>query len=68
MYIGSITNEAGSSVYSASASAGKEHSKESMPMIYRSAVSIARRLQDPMMEMIKMPPGSIGVGMYQVRR
>ncbi|MBQ9729040.1 MAG: RNA-binding transcriptional accessory protein [Clostridia bacterium] len=58
-----IVNEAGASVYSASALA-----KEEFPdydVTARSAVSIARRLQDPLAELIKIDPKSIGVGQYQ---
>ena len=58
-----IVNEAGASVYSAS-----ELAKEEFPALAveeRSAVSIARRLQDPLSELVKIDPKSIGVGQYQ---
>ena len=58
-----ITNEAGASVYSASKLATEE-----FPNFYvgqRSAASIARRLQDPLAELVKIDPKSIGVGQYQ---
>jgi Transcriptional accessory protein len=58
-----IVSEAGASVYSASESASKE-----MPDIdvsLRGAVSIARRLQDPLSELVKIDPKAIGVGQYQ---
>lgn len=58
-----ITNEAGASVYSASKLA-----KEEMPdldVTIRGAVSIARRVQDPLAELVKIDPKSIGVGQYQ---
>lgn len=58
-----ITNEAGASVYSASALA-----KEELPeydVTIRGAVSIARRVQDPLAELVKIDPKSIGVGQYQ---
>ncbi|MBO8158209.1 Tex family protein [Thermosyntropha sp.] len=58
-----IVNEAGASVYSAS-----ELAKEEFPgldVAERSAVSIARRLQDPLAELVKIEPRSIGVGQYQ---
>ncbi|WP_102869047.1 Tex family protein [Pseudovibrio exalbescens] len=58
-----MVNEAGASVYSASALAAKE-----MPDIdvsLRGAASIARRLQDPLAELVKIEPKSIGVGQYQ---
>lgn len=58
-----IVNEAGASVYSAS-----ELAKEEFPKLQveeRSAVSIARRLQDPLSELVKIDPKSIGVGQYQ---
>ncbi|KAF7252646.1 S1 RNA-binding domain-containing protein 1, partial [Varanus komodoensis] len=59
-----ITNEAGASIYSVSPDACKE-----MPDLdpnLRSAVSIARRVQDPLAELVKIEPKHIGVGMYQV--
>ncbi len=58
-----IVNEAGASVYSAS-----EQAREELPELdvsLRGAVSIARRLQDPLAELVKIEPQSIGVGMYQ---
>lgn len=58
-----ITNEAGASVYSASALA-----KEELPeydVTIRGAVSIARRVQDPLAELVKIEPKAIGVGQYQ---
>ena len=58
-----ITNEAGASVYSASALA-----KEELPdydVTIRGAVSIARRVQDPLAELVKIDPQAIGVGQYQ---
>lgn len=58
-----ITNEAGASVYSASELARKEMPDLDVSM--RGAVSIARRVQDPLAELVKIDPKSIGVGMYQ---
>ncbi len=58
-----IVNEAGASVYSASPLAKKEFPK--LQVEERSAVSIARRLQDPLSELVKIDPQSIGVGQYQ---
>ncbi len=58
-----IVNEAGASVYSASPLAIKEF--PNMDIEERSAVSLARRLLDPMAELVKIPPESIGVGQYQ---
>jgi len=58
-----ITNEAGASVYSAGAVAQKEF--PDFAVEERSAVSIARRLQDPLAELVKIDPKSIGVGQYQ---
>ncbi len=58
-----IVNEAGASVYSAS-----DVAREELPGIditFRGAVSIARRLQDPLAELVKIDPKSIGVGQYQ---
>jgi protein Tex len=58
-----IVNEAGASVYSAS-----ELAREEFPNLQveeRSAVSIARRLQDPLAELVKIDPKSVGVGLYQ---
>lgn len=58
-----IVNEAGASVYSASKLATEEFPKFDVGQ--RSAVSIARRLQDPLAELVKIDPKSIGVGQYQ---
>ena len=58
-----IVNEAGASVYSASELATKEFPEYSEGE--RSAISIARRLQDPLAELVKIDPKSIGVGQYQ---
>ncbi|MGO4942854.1 Tex family protein [Ruoffia tabacinasalis] len=58
-----VINEAGASVYSASAIARKEF--PDFQVEERSAVSIARRLQDPIAELIKIDPKSMGVGQYQ---
>lgn len=58
-----IVNEAGASVYSASAAARAEFSD--LQVEERSAVSIARRLQDPLAELVKIDPKSVGVGQYQ---
>ena len=58
-----ITNEAGASVYSASELAAAEFPEYDVAL--RSAVSIARRLQDPLAELVKIDPKSIGVGQYQ---
>ncbi|MDY4969216.1 MAG: Tex family protein [Lachnospiraceae bacterium] len=58
-----IVNEAGASVYSASKLAAKEF--PDFDVAQRSAVSIARRLQDPLAELVKIDPRSIGVGQYQ---
>ncbi len=58
-----IVNEAGASVYSASKLAQEEFPK--LHVEERSAVSIARRLLDPLSELVKIEPKSIGVGMYQ---
>ena len=58
-----IVNEAGASVYSASDLAREEFPEYSVEE--RSAVSIARRLQDPLAELVKIDPKSIGVGQYQ---
>ncbi|HAN09912.1 MAG TPA: RNA-binding transcriptional accessory protein [Clostridiales bacterium] len=58
-----IVNEAGASVYSASELATKEF--PNFDVGQRSAVSIARRLQDPLSELVKIDPKSIGVGQYQ---
>src|SRR5690606_15812780 len=58
-----IVNEAGASVYSTSA-IGREEFPE-FEAIDRSAISIGRRLQDPLSELVKIDPASIGVGLYQ---
>ncbi|WP_102029377.1 Tex family protein [Salirhabdus sp. Marseille-P4669] len=58
-----IVNEAGASVYSASKLAREEFPE--LQVEERSAVSIARRLQDPLSELVKIDPKSIGVGQYQ---
>lgn len=58
-----IVNEAGASVYSASELAAKEFPQ--LDVSQRGAVSIARRLQDPLAELVKIEPRSIGVGQYQ---
>ncbi|WP_347266324.1 Tex family protein [Paracoccus sp. (in: a-proteobacteria)] len=58
-----IVSEAGASVYSASELAAREF--PDLDVSLRGAVSIARRLQDPLAELVKVPPESIGVGQYQ---
>jgi uncharacterized protein len=58
-----VVSEAGASVYSASSLAAKEF--PDLDVSYRGAVSIARRLQDPLAELVKIDPKSIGVGQYQ---
>ena len=58
-----VVNEAGASVYSASPLAVEEF--PDLDLTKRSAISIARRLQDPLSELIKIDPKSIGVGQYQ---
>ncbi len=58
-----IVNESGASIYSASAIAREEF--PDLDLTVRGAVSIARRLQDPLAELVKMDPKSIGVGQYQ---
>lgn len=58
-----IVNEAGASIYSASELASKE--LPDLDVSLRGAVSIARRLQDPLAELVKITPESIGVGQYQ---
>lgn len=58
-----IVNEAGASVYSASDEARREF--PDLAVEERSAISIARRLQDPLAELVKIDPKSIGVGQYQ---
>jgi protein Tex len=58
-----IVNEAGASIYSASELAAREF--PDLDVSFRGAVSIARRLQDPLAELVKIEPKSIGVGQYQ---
>lgn len=58
-----VVSEAGASVYSASELASKEF--PDLDVSFRGAVSIARRLQDPLAELVKIEPKSIGVGQYQ---
>lgn len=58
-----VVSEAGASVYSASELAAKEF--PTLDVSYRGAISIARRLQDPLAELVKIEPKSIGVGQYQ---
>ena len=58
-----VVSEAGASVYSASELAAQEF--PDMDVSYRGAVSIARRLQDPLAELVKIEPKAIGVGQYQ---
>ena len=58
-----MVREAGASVYSASAYAA--HELPDLDVSLRGAVSIARRLQDPLAELVKIEPKSIGVGQYQ---
>lgn len=58
-----VINEAGASIYSASELAAKEF--PDLDVTLRGAVSIARRLQDPLAELVKITPKSIGVGQYQ---
>ena len=58
-----VVSEAGASVYSASAFASEELPE--LDVTLRGAVSIARRLQDPLAELVKIDPKSIGVGQYQ---
>ncbi|MDR0671305.1 MAG: RNA-binding transcriptional accessory protein [Oscillospiraceae bacterium] len=58
-----IVNEAGASVYSASKLASEEH--PDLDVTTRGAMSLGRRLQDPLAELVKIPPKSIGVGQYQ---
>ncbi|EWS77229.1 transcription accessory protein [Xylella taiwanensis] len=58
-----VVSEAGASVYSASESAAKEF--PDLDVSLRGAVSIARRLQDPLAELVKIEPKAIGVGQYQ---
>lgn len=58
-----VTNEAGASVYSASKLATQEY--PDLDVTVRGAISIGRRLQDPLAELVKIDPKSIGVGQYQ---
>ena len=58
-----IVNEAGASVYSASKIAAEEFPE--LDVTVRGAISIGRRIQDPLAELVKIDPKSIGVGMYQ---
>ncbi len=58
-----VVSEAGASVYSASAAAAKEF--PDLDVTLRGAMSIARRLQDPLAELVKIDPKAIGVGQYQ---
>jgi uncharacterized protein len=58
-----IVNEAGASVYSASPLGAEEFPE--LPVEKRSAISLARRLQDPLAELVKIDPEAIGVGQYQ---
>jgi uncharacterized protein len=58
-----VVSEAGASVYSASEIASQEFND--VDVSYRGAISIARRLQDPLAELVKITPESIGVGLYQ---
>src|SRR5690606_9530206 len=58
-----VVSEAGASVYSASEFAAREFPE--LDVSLRGAVSIARRLQDPLAELVKIDPKSIGVGQYQ---
>jgi uncharacterized protein len=58
-----VVNEAGASVYSASKRAREEFPE--LDVIIRGSISIARRLQDPLAELVKIEPRSIGVGQYQ---
>ena len=58
-----LVSEAGASVYSASKLASEEF--PDLDVVFRGAVSIARRLQDPLAELVKIEPKSIGVGQYQ---
>ena len=58
-----IVNEAGASVYSASELASKEY--PDLDVTVRGALSLGHRLQDPLAELVKIPPQSIGVGQYQ---
>lgn len=58
-----IVSEAGASVYSASELANKEY--PNLDVTVRGAISIGRRLQDPLVELVKIDPKAIGVGQYQ---
>lgn len=61
--VNTIVNEAGASVYSASELASQEY--PDLDVTVRGAMSLGRRLQDPLAELVKIPPQSIGVGQYQ---
>ena len=58
-----VVNESGASIYSASKRAREEF--PNLDVTVRGAISIARRLQDPLAELVKLEPKSIGVGQYQ---
>lgn len=58
-----MVNESGASIYSASKAARVEFPK--LDLTVRGAISIGRRLQDPLAELVKIDPGSVGVGQYQ---
>ncbi len=58
-----VVSESGASIYSASETAAKEH--PDLDVTVRGALSIARRLQDPLAELVKIDPKAIGVGQYQ---
>ena len=58
-----VVNESGASIYSASEEAAREY--PSLDITVRGTISIARRLQDPLAELVKLDPKSIGVGQYQ---
>src|ERR1700685_3933287 len=58
-----MVNESGASIYSASEIARQEF--PDLDLTVRGAISIARRLQDPLAELVKLDPKSIGVGQYQ---
>ncbi|MCK5785579.1 MAG: RNA-binding transcriptional accessory protein [Candidatus Sabulitectum sp.] len=58
-----MVNESGASIYSASKIAREEFPK--LDLTVRGAISIGRRLQDPLAELVKIDPGSVGVGQYQ---
>jgi len=61
-----MVNESGASIYSASEVAREEFPDHDLTV--RGAVSIGRRLMDPLAELVKLDPKSIGVGQYQTRR